>query len=119
MSVHQQHASSVAIHWRVCGSHTEDTTTSWLDASMDYESFPRQQARTQRFTLGRPRSFSINPAGDRVLFIRSGGGADPVGRLWELNVESGRERELAAPAELVAGRGEQLPPEERARRERM
>ena len=86
---------------------------------MDHESFPRQQARTQRFTLGRPRSFSISPTGDRVLFIRSAGGADPVGRLWELDVESGRERELVVPADLLAGGDEQLPPEERARRERM
>ena len=41
------------------------------------ESFPRQQARTQRFTLGLPRSFQISPAGDRVAFLRSRGGFPP------------------------------------------
>ena len=39
------------------------------------DSFPRQQARTQGFSLGAPRSFEISPDGSRVAFLRSQGGA--------------------------------------------
>src|SRR5215472_7712253 len=42
------------------------------------DSFPAQLARTQRFTLGVPRSFQISPDGSRVAFLRSRGGADPL-----------------------------------------
>ncbi len=81
------------------------------------ESFPRQQARTQRFTLGAPRSFQISPDGRRVAFLRSQGGADPVTCLWVLDVGTGQERLVADPAALDAVGGD-LPAEERARRER-
>ena len=43
------------------------------------DSIPAQLARTQRFTLGVPRSFQISPDGSRVVFLRSRGGADPPG----------------------------------------
>ncbi|HEX4254223.1 MAG TPA: prolyl oligopeptidase family serine peptidase [Streptosporangiaceae bacterium] len=81
------------------------------------ESFPRQQARTRRFTLGAPRSFSISPDGARIVFLRSKGGGDPVTCLWQLDVADGTERLIADPAALNAT-DEDLPPEERARRER-
>ena len=81
------------------------------------ESFPRQQARTQRFTLGAPRSFQISPDGHRVAFLRSQGGTDPVTCLWVLDVDTGQERLVADPAALGAISGD-LPAEERARRER-
>ncbi|HEY2520438.1 MAG TPA: prolyl oligopeptidase family serine peptidase [Streptosporangiaceae bacterium] len=81
------------------------------------ESFPRQQARTRRFTLGAPRSFRISPDGARIVFLRSKGGGDPVTCLWQLDVASGTERLIADPAALNAA-DEDLPPEERARRER-
>ncbi|HEY2241687.1 MAG TPA: DPP IV N-terminal domain-containing protein, partial [Streptosporangiaceae bacterium] len=81
------------------------------------ESFPRQQARTRRFTLGAPRSFSISPDGARIVFLRSKGGGDPVTCLWQLDVAGGSERLIADPAALNAT-DEDLPPEERARRER-
>ena len=42
------------------------------------ESFPRQEARTRRFTLGVPRSFRISPDGARVAYLRTKGGNDPV-----------------------------------------
>jgi trk system potassium uptake protein len=41
-------------------------------------SFPRQQARTQRFTIGVPRSFEISPDGRRVAFLRGRDGIDTV-----------------------------------------
>ncbi|HWG16067.1 MAG TPA: prolyl oligopeptidase family serine peptidase [Streptosporangiaceae bacterium] len=81
------------------------------------ESFPRQQARTRRFTLGAPRSFTISPDGTRIVFLRSKGGGDPVTCLWQLDVARGTERLIADPAALNAT-DEDLPPEERARRER-
>ena len=40
------------------------------------DSFPRQQARTRRFTLGAPRSFQVSPDGCRVVFLRSKSGTD-------------------------------------------
>src|SRR5260370_1276753 len=80
------------------------------------ESFPRQQARTRHFTLGLPRSFQISPAGDRVAFLRSRGGDDPVNCLWVLDVATGAERLAADPA--VLGGGTALTEQEKARRER-
>jgi dipeptidyl-peptidase 4 len=82
---------------------------------------PRQWARTRRFTLGAPRSFTIAEDGGTVLFLRSRAGDDPVNCLWALDAEAGTERLVADPARLggPGGRDEELPPEERTRRERM
>ena len=82
------------------------------------ESFPRQQARTRGFTLGVPRAFQISPDGQRVIFLRSKAGSDPVNCLWELNLATGEESLVADPRALGADE-ENLPPEERARRERV
>ncbi|HET7902129.1 MAG TPA: prolyl oligopeptidase family serine peptidase [Candidatus Nanopelagicales bacterium] len=82
------------------------------------ESFPRQNARTHRFTAGAPRLFTVSPDGARVVFVRSLGGTDVVGRLWELDATTGAERLLADPTTLHDG-AEELSHEERARRERM
>ncbi|MFI6508546.1 prolyl oligopeptidase family serine peptidase [Streptosporangium sp. NPDC050855] len=81
------------------------------------ETFPRLHARTRRFTLGAPRGFTIAPGGDRVVFLRTRGGSDPVTCLWEYDVLSGEERLVVDPRDLAGG-DEDLPPEERARRER-
>ena len=83
------------------------------------KSFPRQQARTRGFTLGAPRSFTVSDDGGRVAFLRSSSGDDPVNRLWLLDTATGEERVVADPVELLADPGEEnLPPAERARRER-
>ncbi len=82
------------------------------------ESFPRQQARTRRFTLGIPRAFQVSPDGKRVIFLRTKSGADPVTCLWEADAATGAERLVADPVALGAD-DEDLPPQERARRERM
>jgi dipeptidyl-peptidase-4 len=84
-------------------------------------SFPRQHSRTQRFTLGAPRSFTVAPDGRRVVFLRSGGGSERANLLQVLDLpEQGEpsERVVADPLELLGGGGEQLTAEERARRER-
>ena len=83
------------------------------------ESFPRQHARTRGFSLGAPRSFTVSDDGRRVAFLRSSSGDDPVNRLWLLDTSTGEEVLAADPAELLADPGEEnLPPAERARRER-
>ncbi|MCG5213485.1 prolyl oligopeptidase family serine peptidase [Streptosporangium soli] len=63
---------------------------------MEISGFPRQFARTRRFSLGVPRQFTVSPDGQRVLFVRSVSGGAPRGLLW-LH-ENGRERVLADPA---------------------
>jgi dipeptidyl-peptidase 4 len=84
------------------------------------ESFPRQAARTQKFTLGAPRAFTIAPDGSRVAFLRSRAGDDPTTCLWvlDLDAEVTAERLVADPNVLLSGGDEELSAEERARRER-
>ncbi|RPF36026.1 S9 family peptidase [Streptomyces sp. TLI_185] len=82
------------------------------------DSFPRRHARTQRFTLGAPRAFTVAPDGTRVVFLRSTSGTDRASSLWVLDVRDGGERVAADPRALLGGDSEELPPEERARRER-
>ncbi|SFY51622.1 S9 family peptidase [Streptomyces sp. F-1] len=82
------------------------------------DSFPRRHARTQRFTLGAPRGFTVAPDGARVAFLRSSSGTDRANSLWVLDLPDGTERLVADPGTLLRGASEQLSPEERARRER-
>ena len=65
------------------------------------DSFPRQNARTQRFTLGEPRNLSVSTDGERVVFLRSGAGDDSVNALWVLDVATGEERLIADPRTLL------------------
>lgn len=82
-------------------------------------SFPRQFARTQRFTLGAPRAFTVSPDGNRVLYLRSSSGTDRTNQLWVLDLERGAQERVAAdPQALLGGADEQLSAQERARRER-
>ncbi|MER5500734.1 MULTISPECIES: prolyl oligopeptidase family serine peptidase [unclassified Streptomyces] len=84
-------------------------------------SFPRQHARTMRFSLGAPRAFTVSPDGERVIFIRSESGTDRVGRLWVLDLPKDGapgERVVADPVALLGGSQERLSAQERARRER-
>ncbi len=92
-----------------------------MDAGSDVAGlpYPRQQARTRRFTLGRARSFRVAPDGSRVLFLRSAGPDDAVNRLWAYDVAAGQERLVADPHRLNRAADEQLSAEERARRERL
>jgi dipeptidyl-peptidase-4 len=60
----------------------------------------------------------VAPDGQRILFLRSQRGDDPVTCLWSFDVAANEERLLADPARF-AGVDEDLPPEERARRERL
>ena len=79
--------------------------------------YPELAARTRRFTCGAPRALSVATDGSRVVFLRSGGPEDPADRLYVFDVAGGTERLVADPATLLADAGD-LPPEERALRER-
>ncbi len=78
-------------------------------------SFPRQHARTRRFSLGAPRNLTMTRDG-AVLFCRSDAD-DPITALWELGADDGRERMLFDPRSIEIGDAD-LPAAERARRER-
>lgn len=80
---------------------------------METTRFPRQYARTRRFTLGAPRRFTVSPDGARVLFLRSFSGVDPRGLLWMY--ENGEERILVDP---VRADGADPPGSTRSRRVR-
>ena len=77
-------------------------------------SFPRHSARTQGFTLGVPRTFTITPDGKTVLFLRSGSGTDRSNALWRW--DAGTETCIADPAALLVD--DEVSAEEQARRER-
>jgi dipeptidyl-peptidase-4 len=84
----------------------------------DTPSFPRHSARTQRFTLGVPRAFSIAPDGSRIAFLRGKHGTDTATCLWVLDPATGDERLVADPVAVLGGADEKLSDEEKARRER-
>ena len=65
-----------------------------------------------------PRRSRSPPTGRASTFLRSRGGTDAVTCLWTLDPLTGAERLVADPRTLETGGDEDLPPEERARRER-
>lgn len=84
------------------------------------EDLPHQEAATRRFRLGQPRSFQFAPGGDRVAFVRSASGRDPVGSLWLAEAVDGEIRERpVADAHAILRPDADLPAAERARRERL
>ncbi|WP_199285638.1 S9 family peptidase [Saccharomonospora iraqiensis] len=88
----------------------------WIPVTDDL-SFLRRQARTQRFTLGIPKDFRVTPDGRRVLFLRAESAYDRRHSLFTLDLDTGAESKVVDAAALLPGE-EELPPEERARRER-
>lgn len=69
------------------------------------DSFPRLQARTQRFRLGAPRSERVVGDGSRALFLRSSGPEDPRLALWLSDLretDADVERVVADPRALDA-----------------
>jgi dipeptidyl-peptidase 4 len=80
------------------------------------DEFPRQVARTRGFSLGVPRSFTVSPDGERVVYLRTKRGDDPVSCLWVFEVSGAKERLVFDPGEEEAERD--LTEAERARRER-
>jgi dipeptidyl-peptidase 4 len=80
-------------------------------------SFPRQHARTQRFTLGAPRTFTVTPDGGRVYFLRTASATSRANGLWAFDTKTRAETLVVDPNTLLTD-PEDLSPEERARRER-
>lgn len=93
-------------------------TSEHQDLSGAAAAFARQQARTRRFSLGVPRKFTVAPGGERVVFLRSPAGDDPLADLWVFETGSRDERQVASASALLGGGDEDLPLEERVRRER-
>ncbi len=84
---------------------------------MTNDTFPRQYARTRRFTLGEPRDLRVSPDHTTVFFARSRNGSDPVTCLWACDTNSGVERLIVDPTNLNSGSG--LSAAEQAVRERL
>lgn len=85
---------------------------------MSNDIFLQQQATTQHFSLGTPRSFALSKDGSRVFFVRSKSGDDPQGCLWKLEVASGATEPVVVvdPGQFKE-RGD-IPEAEKRRRER-
>jgi dipeptidyl-peptidase-4 len=88
------------------------------------DTFPRLAARTMNFRLGLPRSFTVSPDGQRVVFLRvvilrALSGTSRAHALWVYDITSGVERLVATADELLGNGEESLNLDERARRERL
>jgi len=83
-------------------------------------SFPRQLARTRRFTLGLPRAATVASDGRRVLYLRTATGDEPTTSLWEaaLHDDGTATEHVLVDAGSLAADDTDLPDAERARRER-
>lgn len=86
------------------------------------DTYPRQYARTRRLSLGEPKAFRIAPDEQRILFLRSRSGNDPVTALWSLDAAvdgTWVERLVVDPIRIMEAGDSDLPAAERARRERL
>ncbi|MFC9006672.1 S9 family peptidase [Streptomyces microflavus] len=100
-------------------NHRQETQSPGLEQELNAEAtFPGQYARTGQFTLGVPRHFRIAPDGTRIAFLRTRSGSDRAGCLWVRDAESGAERVVADPVQLLGGGADRPPPAESAHRER-
>ena len=75
-------------------------------------------AQTRGWSLGVPSSVRLTPDGRTVVFLRTLP-RDPTARLFAFDVQSGREQQLLAPEEVLAGEEERRSSEEKARHDRM
>lgn len=89
-----------------------------IDARAGDEAFLHAFASTYRYTHGRPKAITVTPAGDAVLYLRSGPRSF-VQDLYVFDVATGAQRVLLTADQLLGGQDEQLTAEELARRERM
>ena len=94
--------------------HSSTAASAAEDANLAYF---RDLAETRNYTLGRPVSPQLTPDGKHALFLRSAP-RDPTLKLYELDLATGRERELLTPAHILGDTTEAVSAEEKARRER-
>ena len=101
---------------------TTHSSSAALPPELSGLSYPRLTARTQSFRLGSPRAIQVAADNSRIAFVRSTSAASTVNQLIVVDVSGegalSAERVVVDPAMLL-GADENLPPEERARRERM
>ena len=84
------------------------------------ETFPKQYARTRRFTVGAPRSFAISPNGHSISYLQCSSGSDPSNKLWIHNPQSQTSVLLADPQDLKGiGSKHEISEDEQSRRERV
>ena len=100
-------------------SSTVSTEAARSAAARLVEEFPRRWGETARGTAGLPSAVTVSGDGARVVFLRSDEPTSRAGALWVFDCATGTERCVAEPAALGAGADAALPPEERARRERL
>ncbi len=81
------------------------------------DEFPRQYARTRRFTSGAPRDFQLAANDSLLLFLRATSDAAPALTLWAFDTETGDERQVVQLSSLGIDEAN-LPKAERERRER-
>ena len=79
------------------------------DANLTYF---RDLAETRNYTLGRPVSPQLTPAGKHALFLRSAP-RDPTLKLYELDLATGHERELLTPAHILGDTNEAVSADEK------
>jgi len=96
---------------------TKPTPAADADGTQPDTAFLKLYAETRGFMLGRPTKPKVSPDGKTVLFLRSGP-KTPKNSLFEIDVATGKTRELLSPEMLLKGADENLTPEEKARRER-
>jgi len=96
------------------------TVSQQVGTEVPSDAHPVRAAVTRRFTLGVPRDLAVvGPPGARtVLALRTDAGDDPVTHLWRFDPTTGVGERLIDARALGADESE-LPPEERARRERV
>ena len=87
---------------RPCGHPVGRLGSDARDAGDPLEGFPRQVARTRGFSLGVPRAFSVSPDGERVVYLRTKTGDDPVSCLWVFGVSGAKERLVFNPGQEEA-----------------
>lgn len=75
-------------------------------------------ARTQRYSVGRPRNFSIDDKNQNVYFLRAISLEKPALALFKFSLKHEKTELLIDPSELIDSKAE-LPEAEKARRERM
>ncbi len=86
---------------------------------MRWPNFPKQFAESKRFTKGRIRNFTIIPETNQVYFLRNASIEDFKLSLFCLSVDTESIDCLVNPSQLKVKNDDFLPPEEKARRERL
>lgn len=81
--------------------------------------FISQYAKSQRFSVGRPRNFTISKLQDQIFFLQANSITDPTLCLFSLNLKTKEFEQLINPHELIDLKGGGLPDAEKARRERL